>query len=408
LFYPAGEVLLDRLRACHESDALRFIAFANQGHDLMINTGSQLVLDSHRVDFLSEDETQRLLSEPLVEMGIAVHEGALREIYRLTGGHPNFTGKLAKMAVENLNQARRTMLVAEDLRRGARQIIDVPGLFGVSWFSKLNLSEDEMALAVNFAKAAKGKPGLTVSEIKDLAFDWRLLNDLEEKLVLTTQESRVAIRGTLLQMHLESKLGLAPVPTDGRNSRPAVGLFIDLENSDVGRSLSVDAATFAERLLTFSASFGAVVTAHAAAKPWHLADFFDVKLTLEAARIVVAEVPVELKRKNQGVEKNLIDMMINDLVTEAINDFNVSVVVLVTGDVDHYTMIAKSLERGVAVRLVSLDGQSRAKVYDRLAADRLALAVAQGRQVPDFLVWDLEDVLSGRALSATHSGTSAN
>ena len=122
----------------------------------------------------------------------------------------------------------------------------------------------------------------------------------------------------------------------------------------------------------------------------------------------MAEVPVELKRKNQGIEKNLIDMMINDLVTEAINDFNVSVVVLVTGDVDHYTMIVKSLERGVAVRLVSLDGQSRAKVYDRLAADRLALAVAQGRQVPDFLVWDLEDVLSGRAVSATHSGTSAN
>lgn len=395
LVHESAEPLLDALRPIYEAGVVGFVMFANQGHDLMIGTGSQLALTSRRVDFLSAEETGQLVREPLEWLGIRVSASAASWIFDYTGGHPNFTGKLLKGILENLNLQHRNIVTSTDVHSAAKQLLSSSaGMFNVSWFSGQNLSEDEQDTAIRFAKADLQGTGLTPQEARAHNFSDPVLRDLEQKLVLKVADGRIGLHGRLLAEYLRERIGLLvpPQPAPGRFGHN-VGLFVDLENLLPHRPDGMDGEVLGRRLLEFAARFGQVKCAWTAVAPWNVPDWYRLKLEIERSGLFIDEVPAALRRGGTS-KANLADMQLNDQINEEVDDKALAVIVLGTGDKDYYAIIQKYLDRGIAVHLLGGQG-SIAQVYSELADTRRRLAYAQGRTEPDFTVTQLDQVFEG-------------
>jgi len=391
--------ILDVLRSIYDRGVAEFIFFANQGHDIQINTNSQLAVASSRVDFLSAAETAELAKRPFGRLGLTVHETALAELYRQTAGHPNFTAKVLKAGLERINQSHRNLLVGADVADISSALSRSAGAFSVSWFSRQNLSESEEDVAIRFAKAAKAHEGrLSMRQVTEQGFELATLRELELKQVLIVRGDDIQIKGDLLFNYLSQKIAAVPVPSspaDRRSER--VGLFVDLENMDKARhTLGLDAFTFAHLLRERAAREGSLVCSWAFAKPWHFGTqvWYHLKLELERAGLEVEPAPEELRRR-RGAEKNLVDMMLNDQIAEEVDDKGLSRVVLVTGDVDHYMMVKRTLEKGLKILMIGAGASSLAQVYGTLAEERLQLAKSEGRSSPDFEITTLAHLVHG-------------
>lgn len=391
--------ILDALRSIYDRGVARFIFFANQGHDIQINTSSQLAVTSSRVDFLSAEETAELARRPFARLGLTVHDTALAELYRQTAGHPNFTAKVLKAGLERVNQSHRNLLVGADITDICSGLSKSPGAFNVSWFSRQNLSEAEEDVAIRFAKAAKAHGGtLSMRQVTEQGFELVTLRELEQKQVLIVKGDDIQIKGDLLFNYLSQKIAAVPVPASPEDRRSErVGLFVDLENMDKARqALGLDAYTFAHLLRDRAAREGSLVCAWAFAKPWHFGTnvWYHLKLELERAGLEVEGAPEELRRR-RGAEKNLVDMMLNDQITEEVDDKGLSRIVLVTGDVDHYMMVRRSLDKGLKILMIGAGASSLAQVYGALAEERLQLARSEGRSSPDFEIATLSQLVRG-------------
>ena len=147
-------------------------------------------------------------------------------------------------------------------------------------------------------------------------------------------------------------------------------------------------------LRSFAAQFGVLQTSWAFGKSWSFPEWFSVKVGLEGAGIQVESPPPELRRRDGKVEKNLVDMLINDQIKEEFEDKSLTVLVLVTGDVDHYSMVKKYLGRGVSVHIVGQSRESIARVYGELEQERLDEAYLQGKSDVDLTTRVLSDIFS--------------
>ena len=77
------------------------------------------------VTFLSEEDTYRLIKEPVGDR-VDYGDGVLNEIYRLTHGHPFYTQVICSNIVDYLNGELRNSFSLEDLEDVLRTIVDNP------------------------------------------------------------------------------------------------------------------------------------------------------------------------------------------------------------------------------------------------------------------------------------------
>ncbi len=77
------------------------------------------------VSFLSEQDTFRLISEPVKEF-ITYDEKVLNSIYRLTSGQPFYTQIVGQNIVDFVNEHERTQITLEDLEQIVNEILENP------------------------------------------------------------------------------------------------------------------------------------------------------------------------------------------------------------------------------------------------------------------------------------------
>jgi ligand-binding sensor domain-containing protein len=78
-----------------------------------------------KVGFLSENDTVRLITEPV--MGRVVYgRGVVERIYRLTAGQPFYTQVICQNLVDYLNEHRQNWVTLGDLNRVIEEIVDNP------------------------------------------------------------------------------------------------------------------------------------------------------------------------------------------------------------------------------------------------------------------------------------------
>jgi hypothetical protein len=300
--------------------------------------------------------------------------------------------KLAKNSLASMNIEHRNVLTRNDVERAAEEVLRSPGMFTVSWFSNKNLTTVEEDTAIKIAKIGDLGDGLAVTDPRLQEFDDVVLRNLSNKQVLRGAEGRIRIRGRLLEEYLRGLIGamVPPPPPPGVVDR--VGLFIDLENiiDHIPPDMSYRDAGLA--IVDFASRFGIVKCLWAAAAPWNIKDWHEVKLGLESSQIRVTEVSPRLRES--GVRKeNAADMYLNDQINEEVDDKELTTIVIVTGDKDFVGLFEKYFDRGIQVQLLGNQG-STARLYSELARERRLHAYARGRTESDFDVTFLGDVLS--------------
>ncbi len=108
-----------------------------------------------KISYLSENDTRRLITEPLKEW-ISWPEDVSASIYRLTGGQPFYTQVICQNLVDLLMEDERTDPRAGDLERIVRDIVDNPlPQMIYSWNS---LGEWEQVILASLASGLEG-PG---------------------------------------------------------------------------------------------------------------------------------------------------------------------------------------------------------------------------------------------------------
>lgn len=399
LIAPAGEPLLDSMRPICERGLIGLVVFANQGQDVMINMPGQLAVQSRRVDFLSETETAEAVRGPLEPLGVTTPASTLRCLYEYTAGHPNFTMKLAKAGLAALNLEHRNVLSRNDIEDAAREVLRTSGLFATSWFSSKNLTTVEEDTAIKVAKIGDIGSGLAVDDERLRQFDDTVLRNLDRKLVLQATAGRIRVRGRLLEEYLRGLIGEVAPPASPLGVSDQVGLFIDLENiiGHIPPSMSFYDAGLA--MQQFAARFGELKVRFAVAAPWNIQGWHEVKLGLESSGIRVSEVSRRLQQ--HGVSKaNLADMYLNDQINEEVDDKELTVIVIATGDKDFLGMIEKYFDRGIQVRILGGSTSSTARLYTDLAKERRRHAYALGRLESDFHVSFLEELFTSPQASA--------
>lgn len=393
LIAPAGEPLLDSLRPICEHGVLGLIVFANQGQDVMINMPGQLAVQSRRVDFLSETETADAVRGSLEPLGVTTPASTLRFLYEYTAGHPNFTMKLAKAGLAELNLEHRNVLTRNDIEAAAREVQRSPGQFATSWFSSKNLTAVEEDTAIKVAKIGDIGNGLAVDDERLRQFDDAVLRTLDRKLVLQATAGRVRVRGRLLEEYLRGLIGEVAPPASPLGVSDRVGLFIDLENiiGHIPPSVSYYDAGLA--MQQFAARFGELKVRFAVAAPWNIQGWHEVKLGLESSGILVSEVSRRLQQR--GVSKaNIADMYLNDQINEEVDDKELTTIVIATGDKDFLGIIEKYFDRSIQVRILGGSASSTAQLYTDLAKERRRRAYALGRLESDFDVSFLEELFT--------------
>jgi uncharacterized LabA/DUF88 family protein len=400
LIAEAGEPLLDSLRPICERGVVGLILFANQGQDVMINMPGQLAVTSRRVDFLSETETADAVRAPLESLGVTAPASTLRCVYEYTAGHPNFTMKLAKTGLAELNTEHRNVLSRNDIEDAAKEVLRSPGPFTTSWFSNKNLNPAEEDTAIKFAKIGNIGAGLAMDDERLRQFDDAVLRNLDRKLVLQASNGRIRVRGRLLEEYLRGLIGGMVPPPAPVGITDRVGLFIDLENviRHIPAGVSFQDAGIA--MQKFAAGFGEVKVRFAVAAPWNIPDWHEVKLGLESSGVRVSEVSRRLQER--GVRKeNLADMYLNDQINEEVDDKELTTIVIATGDKDFLGMIEKYFDRGVRVQLLGGTDDTTARLYSDLAKERRRHAFALGRLESDFDVAFLTDLLGAASSAAS-------
>jgi hypothetical protein len=78
-----------------------------------------------KVGFLSENDTTRLISEPVTGR-VVYGRGVVEVIYRLTAGQPFYTQMICQNLVDHMNEHRQNWVTVADLKQVIAEIVDNP------------------------------------------------------------------------------------------------------------------------------------------------------------------------------------------------------------------------------------------------------------------------------------------
>ena len=398
MLFPNAEPVLDSLRPVHERGRVGFIAFPNQGLDPVINTGSQLSLRSVRVDFLTEDETRRLVSQPLAPLGVRVHPSAQREIFEQAAGHPNFSAWLARDALTRLNLDHRNVLTVTDVDAAVANVLNSPGWFSQSWFSSRNLTDAEAEAAIQLAKADDAYVGVDLRDAdKRLGLTTRLAIDLDNKHVVEFRPPNLRIRGRLLWAYLRSQLSVGRVPPPPPGTIDRVGLYVDLENLRPEKPAAVSYRELGRALKSYAATLGHLQAHWIVIARWNTGDnWSSVKNELQEEGFFFAHEPSTFSPTRRDHKRDVADHVLVAFVHDDVAEHSLNKVVIATGDGDMLTLVTQLIEKGITVRLVAGHRRSLSADYLTLAEQQRDAAEADDRDPSEvaFDVVQLSDLLT--------------
>lgn len=386
LLGPNGEPVLDSLRPVHEHGQVGFIAFSNQGLDPMNKTGTQLGLRSIRVDFLKEAEVGRLVERPLSPLGVYVHPSARKEMFELAVGHPNFSAWLASGALDRLNLDHRNVVTVTDVAASASDILNRSSAFATSWFSNQNITPAEAEIAIRLAKEDDSYTGMEQSQAGSrLALTTEMARDLEAKRVVEFKAPNLRIRGRLLWEYLRGQVSIGEIPPAPSGSTESVGLFVDLENLRPHKPGSMSYYDFGKKLISYAATLGDLKSRWIAIASWNTGeDWIRVKADLHEAGFLIAQEPETFNPRRREEKRDAADIVLTATVYDDLLEQGLTRIVIVTGDGDFLMLVNTLLDKwNVSVRLISGNETSRASGYPALAAQKRAIAIANGLEPHD-------------------------
>jgi hypothetical protein len=128
------------------------IELASEYQSVMFNI-AQIV----KLDFLSEEDTHRLITEPVADK-LTIGEGVPEFIYRLTHGHPFFTQLLCHSLVELQRRNQKRLVSLSDVDTASRDLVKT----GQSHFAYIHDQRSPVSRVLLAGVAAWSGPGRSI------------------------------------------------------------------------------------------------------------------------------------------------------------------------------------------------------------------------------------------------------
>ena len=394
--------ILDLFRHFHQKDSIWFVLSGWMRPEPLRASCPQTNLFPlmHRpVDFLSPQEVEQCLVQPVSDYGVEIPKPAAQRAYKETAGNPYHLARIAYLGMELLNREHRTVLASNDVTQMATELARDPANFLSSSFSHMTLSVEERETAIRLAQDLQGPTDVMDVKRALERFSPEIVQSLEEKYILELVSGQgLRIRSPMLARFLRDRLVESkPLPLAPTEDRHRIGIFVDFENVWGGASQGMTVGTLAEALQAYASTLGQVVCRWACAHPANLKDPTGARLELERAGFDVRFPRDEVLRGR--AKPNAADFLLLECITDERTHSQPDVYMIVTGDKDYYERTVSLLEKGYAVRVVS-SAESTATAYKTLADQRRLETQALGRTESDFHLDDLAVIISGREVRA--------
>ena len=198
IVHPNTSELLDMFRRLNNSGVLAFILTGLYRPEIIRSqSNSQFSFLHHSVDFLKYDAIKKFLTEPVSDLGITFHEGAIGAVYKLTAGNPFHASMIAQGCIDILNVEHRNMVVETDIDKVSLILSSDEYIFSVSTFTSLVLTPPEKTTAKNIAKEIMdNEEGISLERVKTIA-SIELLTSLQQKYIIETTSNKIKNTGEL-------------------------------------------------------------------------------------------------------------------------------------------------------------------------------------------------------------------
>jgi hypothetical protein len=125
-----------------------------------------------RISFLSDEETRKLITDPVKKYNMIYDSLAVEKIYRLTSGHPYFTQLLCHALVNLHNREKKNYITIQDVNGELHRIIERGQMhFDFIWDQSMIL---ERLVMTAMTRVVNEEETVTVSSIVNKLVEYHL------------------------------------------------------------------------------------------------------------------------------------------------------------------------------------------------------------------------------------------